>query len=298
MKRLVICAAVAASIGLTVGGCRRAPESRADKRVLCSVFPVWLIARNVANGRDGVRVELLLPAGLGCPHEYLVTPQDVRRIEQADVLIVNGLGFDDFATERYREAKPDRPVITATSGIVEGDDGETNPHLFASPRLAARMAEVIARELGSRDPEGRDLYMRNAAAYGKRLNALADEIRAVVESLPNKRIIGQHDVLDWFAKDAGLEIAGVAHAHAGHDPSASEVMEMVRLARREGVGAVMTEPQYPPGLGRTIAREAGIRSGTLDPAASGPDDAPLDHYERAMRGNIEALREALGGTGR
>jgi zinc/manganese transport system substrate-binding protein/zinc transport system substrate-binding protein len=55
----------------------------------------------------------------------------------------------------------------------------------------------------------------------------------------------------------------------------------------------MTEPQYPPRLGQTIAREAGIGAGSLDPVASGPDDAPLDYYERTMRGNVAALRKAL-----
>jgi ABC-type Zn uptake system ZnuABC Zn-binding protein ZnuA len=287
---------VVAVLVVLTGGCRRQagtphpPEAR--RVVLCSVFPVWLIARNVAAGRAAMAVELLLPAGLGCPHEYLVAPQDVRRIERADILVVNGLGLDDFAQSQFRKAHPDRPVIVATRGLTPGS-AEPNAHLFASPRLAAAMARRIAADLGAADPPGKDAYDRNAEAFARRATQVSDELRRAVADLPNKRIITQHDVFDLFARDLGLEIAGVINAHAGHDPSAAEVSRLVRLARTANVGAVMTEPQYPPRLGQTIAREAGIGAGSLDPVASGPDDAPLDYYERTMRGNVAALRKAL-----
>ncbi|NLI00314.1 MAG: zinc ABC transporter substrate-binding protein [Chthonomonadales bacterium] len=310
-----------------LAGCRQSVPKPTERRIVCSTFPVWLLTRNVAQGRTGIRVELLLPAGLGCPHDYVVTPQDARKIEEADVLVVNGLGLDDFAAERFRKAKPEATVIVATDGVADdldhhrhGSDGagphtadddgatarhehehdgetaeahSTNAHLFSSPRLAGRMARVIATGLASVDPEGAALYRDNAAGLARRLDALAEDIRAAVAALPNKRIVAQHDILDAFAADAGLEIVGYIHVHAGHEPSAQEIIALVRTARQRKAAAVMIEPQYSARIGQTIAREAGIPIGMLDPVASGPDDAPLDYYETVMRRNIEALRKAL-----
>jgi ABC-type Zn uptake system ZnuABC Zn-binding protein ZnuA len=299
---------MALGVAAGVPGCSRRREPKAGLRVLCTTFPVWLLARNVTKGADGVTVELLLPAQLGCPHDYVVTPADIRRLDQADVLIANGLGLDSFATDRFRRERPSKRIILAAEGISQpldedpwhhdghrqGHEHGMNPHLFASPVMAARMAERIASGLGQVDPAHRELYQTNHFDLERRYVQMSDEMSREVHGLANRRIITQHDAFEWLAHGIGLEIVGVIQAHAGHDPSAQEIAKLVRTARETGAGAVMTEPQYPPRVGETIAREAGIRVGVLDPCAGGPADAPLDYYEQTMRKNMAELRRVLG----
>jgi ABC-type Zn uptake system ZnuABC Zn-binding protein ZnuA len=291
-------------------------EAAPPLRVLCTTFPVYQLTRPVVAGRERLTLELLLPAALGCPHDYALTPQDLRRLARADVLVVNGLGFEEFLEARaVRDVNPRVTVVEATAGIggllhyeeaagsgpgapPHGDEehaaGDLNPHLFASPRQAARLVLAIAAGLGQADPEAAGLYLRNAQAQAERLNRLADAFAALVPTLRNRRIVTQHGVFDYLARDAGLEVVAVVQAEAGQDPSAAEMLLLLRTIRERGAGALFTEPQYPPQVGRAIAGDAGIPLAVLDPVASGPADASPDYYERTMRRNLETLRSTLG----
>lgn len=311
------------------------PAAAPSLKVLCTTFPMYQITRKLVTGRDSVRVELMIPAQLGCPHDYILTPQDMQKLAKADVLIVNGLGMEEFLGAPVAKANPRLRLIDSSKGIKEtlaytGDHGEAkpddhgdhhepkalptqeshepehhghhhedegiNPHLFASPRLAAKLALNIAAELGQIDPEGAALYVKNAQAYAARMNELADELAALGRTLKNNRIVTQHGVFDYLARDMGLEVVAVVQAHAGQEPSAAEMLEIIKIAKEKKAGAVFTEPQYPAKIGQTIAKEAGIPAAKLDPVANGPKDAGVDYYEKVMRRNLETLKKTLGTT--
>ena len=286
-------------------------------KVLASTFPVFQITRNITRGAAAIEVELMIPASLGCPHDYALTPQDMRKLAAADVLVINGLGLEEFLGAPVQKANPGLVVIDSSRGIEEvlhyddaeehgeeaerhhhqHDDhgeGQVNPHLFASPRMAALMAESIAQALAERHPAEAALLAANAKAYVERMRRLADELAALGKRLANHRIVTQHGVFDYLARDMGLAVVAVVQAHAGKDPSAAEILTLVKTIRTRQAGAILTEPQYPQAIGRTIAREAGIAAATLDPAANGPEQAPLDYYEQVMRANMSVLEQVLG----
>jgi ABC-type Zn uptake system ZnuABC Zn-binding protein ZnuA len=281
--------------------------------VLCTTFPLYQITRNVTVNRASLHLELMLPAQLGCPHDYALTPQDMQKLSRADVLIINGLGLEEFLGAPVKKANPRIQILDSSAGIkdilrysrdeghhheghADGHDHHAglNPHLFASPRMAAKLTRVIAEGLGRIDPAGADLYARNALAYAARLNALADEMRTLGRTLANTRIVTQHGAFDYLARDMGLTIVGVVAAHAGQPPSAAQTLALVQAIRRSKAGAVFTEPQYPARIAQTIAREAGIPAAVLDPVASGPAGAGLDYYETTMRRNMATLKVTLG----
>lgn len=304
-----------------------------ETKVLCTTFPIYRITRNVMQGREGADVQLLLPAALGCPHDYALTPQDMNKLADARVLVVNGLGMEEFLGAPVKRANADLLVVDSSSGIKEllqyqdddqdaehehGDQdgheaheaaqnhhehGETeshhhhtgaNPHLFASPRMAAQLVAAIAYGLAKADPDGAALYTKNAVGYAVRLNRLADELFALGKTLKNNRIVTQHGAFDYLARDMGLEVVAVVQAHAGQEPSAAEMLKIVKAVREKKAGAIFTEPQYPAKVGQMIAKETGIPTAMLDPVATGPESSPLDYYETAMRKNMETLRAALG----
>ncbi len=261
----------------------------------------------------------MIPAQMGCPHDYSLARRTCAGWPRRTCWSSTASAWRNSSARRWR-ANPALRVIDSSAGIddllpltasvpsgprVNGHDHDhdhahteaaraVNPHLFASPRLAARLVATIARELAKIDPEGAPLYQANGHALGERLHRLADEFSALAGRLANTRIVTQHGVFDYLARDTGLAIVAVVQAHAGQEPSAAEMLAIVRTIREHGAGALFTEPQYPAAIGRTIAAEANIPAATLDPAATGPEQPPADYYEQAMRANLATLERTLG----
>lgn len=277
------------------------------KTVLASTFPIYQAVRNIVHDRTGIKVELLLPGQLGCPHDYVLTPQDMRKLTKADFLVVNGLGMEEFLGVPVRKANSGLVIIDSSAGISgilkysgghhhHGHDhyhSNVNPHLFASPRMMAKVVMTVAKGLSRADPDGADKYLKNARIYATRLNSLADEMLVLGKRLENNRIIQPHGVFDYLARDMGLKIASTMLAH-GRTPSASKIIRLAKVIKKKNVGAIITEPQYPEKIATLLSRETGVPVVMLDPVATGSKNARLNHYETVMRQNMKTLEQALG----
>jgi ABC-type Zn uptake system ZnuABC Zn-binding protein ZnuA len=288
-------------------------EPEPTLRVLATILPVYTFTLNVVGGAPGVRVELLLPPALGCPHDYDLSPSEMKRIKQAGVIVANGLGLEAFLEKALRQAGAGHRVITATAGIrplrasgapaqhpeenksKTGHRHETdspwNGHAWVSPKQAALMVKTIAEGLAGIDPARGENYRANGARYSRRLEGLYGEMRACVDRAPNRTIVTVHDSLDYWARDLGLRVAGVIQTLPGIEPSPREIARLVRLIRAEKVAAVFAEPQYSDRMARTLAAETGLNVFSLDTAATGKPGP--ETYERAMGKNLETLCRAL-----
>lgn len=280
------------------------PALAADRQIVASVFPAWLLLRQVTRDVPGIEVGLLLPAGTGCPHDYSMTPQNRRTLARADVLVINGLGLESFLGESGRLSglmKEGAVLIDISSRVdqlLPEDDGQSghgvNPHIFASPAMMSRMAVSLAVQLAQHDPEHASLYEENGRRTAERLDALAADFAALGGRIAGRGVLVQHNVFNYLARDTGLVVDAMVQAHEGQEPSAREMLDLVRIIREKHTAAVITEPQYPARTGRTLAAETGIPCISLDPVASGPSDAPDDYYETVMRGNLRILENTLG----
>lgn len=316
LSMLTICIAFGLAEFSTAG-----KADAAEQTVLATTFPIYQIMRNVMHGLDGVKVDLMFPSKLGCPHDYALTPQDMQKLAKADILAVNGLGMEEFLGAPVEKANPQIKVIDSSIGIREtlhyfGEQNHehghahhhevahherghhhhhtgVNPHLFPSPRMTAQLAMNIAAELSKADPKGAAIYFKNAQAYVEIMNKLADDMAALGKRLKNNRIIQPHGVFDYLARDMGLEIVAVMLAH-GLEPSASEMMQLVKTVREKRAGAIFTEPQYPEKIGKSLSKETGVPVAMLGPVATGPENAPLTYYEMIMRQNMKTLESTLG----
>ncbi len=296
--------------------------------ILCTTFPMYQITRNVAETDNNLDIELLLSSQMGCPHGYTLSPQDMKKIAKADILVVNGLGMEEFLDGSIQEINPDIQIIDSSKGIKtmaykhrnhhakkhdqahthheHGDnhdrhrhtcnhnhDSGPNPHLFASPLMTTQIAMNIAAGLSRVNPSKATIYFQQATKYEKAMNALADEMAAIGKRLKNKRIIQPHGAFDYLARDMGIHIIDTMQPH-GQKPSAAEMVHLVRRINQRKVGAIFTEPQYPQNTGKTLSKETGVPVVIIDPVATGPDKAPLDYYETTMRHNLKLIEQTLG----
>lgn len=278
-------------------------------KLIASSFPVWLFTRNVCAEIKNVRVDLLLPAEAGCPHDFSLSPRDLKKLAQADLLIVNGLGLEDFLPKAIAKLDKNIPLIDAGKNVPAlaawlGPDpqsqhepghfeahGPLNPHIFAAPREAALMVRNIAAGLARLDPPNAEAYLKNAQDYAQRLVRLSQRLNAIGKAAKNRGIVLQHDALAYLAKNAGLEILDIFGAMNDSAPSATSLRRLEKLLRESKAVLIAAEPQYSDKIVRTLSRDSGVPWATLNPVAAGPSDAPLDYYEQAMEANCQILEK-------
>ncbi len=264
----------------------------AEARVVATFYPVYVLAGIVTNGAD-VRLGCMAQQSAGCLHDYTLQTGDVAAVEEADVLIANGGGMEQFIP-RVRAIRPDLPVIEACDGLTLLDSWEAglkNAHVWLAPKLAAAQVENIAAGISAADPGNAPVYAANASSFGERMAALDAELSALLAPVRGSRIITFHEAFTYFAESYGLEVAGVIAHEPGEAPSAREIAETCDLVGQLGVRALFVEPQYPQNAAEIIARETGASIYTLDPFVSG--DGTEEGYEQTTRQNARILLEAL-----
>src|SRR5665811_504888 len=257
-------------------------------------------------GGAAVRVTSLVPAG-GDPHTYAPTPSDVRSIAGADLVVMNGLGVDDWLKPLLAEAKrplsalvelgPDEPGVTYLAGIggaAAGGAGAVNPHLWLNVAYAELYVQRIVAALQAAAPAKQAALRVSGDAYLARLAALDAAIRAQIATLPaaNRKLVSYHDAFPYFAAAYGLTIVGTVVPAPGQDPSAGQVVALIDMIRASGVKAIFSEAQFNPKIEQQLAAEAGVTVvSNLYNDALGPP--PVDTYERMMRWNADRVVEAL-----
>ena len=277
----------------------------ASLNLLATTYPVYQLVRNIARGVDGVQVELLIPAGTGCPHDYAPRPADMQKLARASIIILNGLGMELMLDENIRRLN--LPVVLASVDVStlpslirdnlqdKEDHSHThalNPHIFAAPSRAAQMTRSIALQLGKLVPRHAAAFAANASAYAERLDGLAARLKNAGAPFAAAGVILYHDALAYLADDAGIPVLDVVQENEEQAPTAARLMAVVREIARRRPALLIGERQFPADAMLTLARESGVPLIFLDSGASGDADAPLSAYEDCMNANIRALEAA------
>ncbi len=271
--------------------------------ILTSFLPIYIFTKNVVGNRDGVEVACLLPPEAD-PHDYQMRPSDMKKVAGADLIIVNGLGIEDFLVETLNEGRTKESFLESSMGLPMiragnyGDNhrrhhgSEYNPHTWVSPEMAILHVKNIAEFMSKADPGGREEYMENAENYIKTLEELQSEIKESISAFSFRKIVTFHNAFDYLARDSGLEIMGVIYNSPGEEPSAGHLSSLIELMKKNNVRLIFKEPQTVSGLPDIVAKETGSRIYELDPAATG--EFRNEYYVEAMRKNMFVLIEALG----
>ena len=271
-------------------------EEDGTLHILATTYPVYLFTTAVTEGVDGVEVSLLVNQQTSCLHDYTLTVNDMKAIEKADVIVMNGLGLEDFMADAL--AASDAAVIDCSEGIEalpamghEGHDHDTeyDPHIWMNEEGALVMMNDILHGLGALDEANLDLYTENFNAAAALMPG--DDER--LESLACRDLITFHDGFQYFAQDNGLTILKAIEEEEGSEASAADIQEIVALIREHDIPAIFTEVNGSDATAQAIARETGVEVYQLDMIMSG-DGTGIQPYIDAMQKNIDTIVEALG----
>lgn len=280
------------------------PAAAFAETVVTSFYPVWIITLNLTDGLNDVAVRNLAAPSVGCLHDYQLQPADMKALDGADALIVNGAGMEAFLPEITRTF-PSLPVIEASEGIEllaeddavrigDAEEEEVNSHIWLDPMRAVLMAENIANGLADLMPQHRDVLLANLESYRERLTALDTQLREGLQDLPRRDIVTFHEAFPYFAAAYGLHVVAVVSKEPGEVVTPAQMGSLVMEIERLGNPPLFVEPQYTDLSAQTLSRETGSAVYSLDPVVTGPEEnVPLDYYETVMIKNMETLVEAL-----
>ena len=290
-------------------------EAAADYTVIATTS-VFADLAQLALG-DNVTIETIIPAGVDV-HTFEPSPADAQKLAGADLIVMNGLGLDEWALSLLEAAgKSEEDVLELAEGIDESDawvylegeehdeekveehseeegeehgHGGTDPHIWLDPKGAAIYVNRIAARVAAELPE-RAAEIESARDAGlAEIAALDEELRvgfAAVEASARK-IVTFHDAFGYFARAYEIEIVGVAVEAPGQEPSAKEIAALIDAIKAAGVTSVFSEAQFPSKVLDQVAAETGAT--VLENLYSDAlGDAPANSYLGAMRANASAI---------
>lgn len=254
-------------------------------RVVTSIPPVHCFTLNVAG--DLARVDSLSSGGSA--HDFQFTFRERRRLESAQVVVVNGLGMESWLAKALQQSGP-KTVVQAAAGL-DPELIRGNPHIWLDPIMATRMVTNILVALQQADPANAAGYASNATAFVARLHRLDADIRAGLAGITNRAIVTAHDAFPYFARRYDLRVVGLVEVVADVAPTAGQLSALRQTIDEHGVRAMFVDTHHSGRQARRLAKDFKVRVGVLDTleGASGRASA----YEDGMRANLRALVKEL-----
>jgi len=255
-------------------------------------------------GGDAIQVHTLVGPD-GDTHTYEPIPADGVALANANLIFENGLGFETWLDKLYTASgsKAKRVVVTGsvTPGkITIGDEaGAADPHTWQDVTYAIGMVNIIRDTLVAQDPAHASAYQANATAYLGQLQELDRYIQQQAASLPadRRKLVTNHDALDYFAKRYGFQVIGNALGSVSteaSEPSAAEIAKLTDEIKSAGVPAIFTENIENSAVINQVAQEAGVKvAPPLYTDALGQPGTAGDTYLKMMRYNIDTIVAAL-----
>lgn len=291
--------AVATMIAVVLAACSSATVSQSPAAEGLPVVATTSVFADIvrAIGGNQVKVDSIVPAGSG-PEDYEPRPEDARKISEAELIVSNGVGLDDFLTDII-----DAAGSATAERLVLGDgiptitlDGEENPHFWLDPSLVERYYVPAIRDTLTRlIPSAKSDIEASGDAYATSIRELDETSRTKLAVIPAERrkLVTFHDAFPYFAAHYEFELVGVILENPGQEPSAADLAALVQKVKDAGVTAVFSEAQFDPKLARTLADEAGITQvvTTLYNDSLGPP--PADTYIGLMTWDVDEIVKPL-----
>lgn len=301
----------AVSVALGVASAARAAEP-------IEVVASFSILGDMVNviGADQVRLTTLIGPGADA-HGFEPSPADIRTLAKAQVLVLNGLGFEAWMPKLTRAAGFKGVEIVASQGgqfrkleTSHDDHGhgrrhnhaaatnrDVDPHAWQDLENGMQYAKNIAEGLAKVDPDNAAQYRQRAERYVAEMGALHLQVRQSLQAIPveRRRVVTPHEAMGYFGKAYQVKFFSAAGLSSDAEPSARDVARLIRDIKASRSTALFSEGVS--GNARVleqVARETGLKvGGTLFTDSLDTPDRPAGTYLGMFRWNADQIISAL-----
>ena len=276
-------------------------------QVITSATFLYEFSQNI--GKEMIDVTLLVPMGAD-PHDWEPTIRDREKLQKADIIIVNGIGYehwlDSFDSNDNQGILVDTSNGISTLDSEKHDDhtkeddhdgheedkhnhGDLDPHIWLNPVYAQLQVKNIANALSNSDSTNKNYYQSNAAIYNKELDLLDSKIRTELSGCKTD-FITFHDAFSYFSEEYGLTQHTIISSNDSHGEVTPQTLEnIISLARELNIKVIFAEESTSTKTSQVIADEIGGKVLVLSPLEIVSDES----YVEKMIQNLDNLKDAL-----
>lgn len=265
-------------------------------QVISSFYPLQEFSQNV--GQKKVDVTLLVPPGIE-PHDWGPTIKDVQRLQQSDLIIINGIGFETWV-DNLTEINYQGVIVDTSNGILvksinekkehnEDFHNSGDPHIWLNPATVKIQVQNIANAFSNSDPKNQQYYQSNAVKYTEQLDLLDLKIRNELSGCSSD-FIAFHDAFSYFADEYNLNQYTIIQSNNPRGEATAKTLEnVISMAKELNIKVIFSEENVNPKTSEIIANEIGGKVLILSPI----EVFTSGTYISRMTENLNNLKEAL-----
>lgn len=260
-------------------------EENNNFKIVTTFYPIYIMTENITSGAQNVELTNMTDTNVGCLHDYTLVTADMKKIENADIIIQNGMGLENFMSQilgTYSNIKTIDSSKNVQSKIEE------NSHIWMNIQNYIAQVEEIAKGLSEVNPENSLIYEQNKNEYIEKLKNMQERYNLELSGLNGRKAICLDEALEYIAKQIGLDIISIKTDHEESTISAETMKNLIETMKNENINIILVESGDNLNNAQTLANETGAKIYTLNSGLTG--ELNKDAYINVLNQNLEELK--------
>lgn len=275
-------------------GCNQTNTDNGELRITTSFYPMYIISLNITKGANNIILENMTDTSVGCLHNYSLTTNDLKKAQESDILIINGLGLEENVLNTINKTNSSIQIINSSENIDESDiikEDESNPHIWTSISLYKKQVEKISEDLINLNPENSEIYEKNTIEYIGKLDELeskANELKAQIQDL---KVVVFSESVEYLIRDMDIKYYSLHMGHEDSGVSTENLRNIIDEINEKNIKAIIIDNEDSKAIANSVSEETGASIYELDSGLTG--EINLDSYIEKMESNLEVLRNII-----
>ena len=263
-------------------------EDEGKTKIVTSFYPMYIIAENLVQGANNVELVNMADVNVGCLHDYTLTTEDMKEVEDADIFIINGLGMEKFL-EKVINLNGDMYVLDSSTNIQNliKDEDEINPHIWTSINNYILQVKNISKELQNKDAINAQVYKENEEKYVEKLENLKEEYLEELKDLEGKKAVILNESFEYMAQELKIDATTIKTDHEESTLSAETLKNVIDKMKNENISMIILDKNDNKSNAETIANETGAKIYELNSGLTG--SLEKDTYIEQVKENVNCL---------
>ena len=257
-------------------------------------------------GQDKIAVESIIKRGQDA-HSFEPTPKDILKIQNADVVVINGLNFDYWMTKILENNKYEGIIIDTSRNVPlislsdhdhdhDHDHGEFDPHIWQNPQNVMIMTKNIEDGLSLALPEDAAYFQNNYESYHEKLTQIDQYANEKLNHKEDESLMVLHDSFGYLAERYHLHFVAIANVNPLAEPSAKKMAELYNLVKTENIHAIFSENIAPSRFIATLVKDLKLQDGGILYSDALTVEPPADSYLQLFKTNVDTIAKTLTNT--